>query len=314
VLRKRGTGEKTKVPEEKPLSIRLLGPPEVSFEGRGLRFGRKKVLALLCYLAAEGGKRPRRELAELLWPNSEERRARTDLRSALTRLRKALGQDGAGGNGEGVGYLAIDGELLGVDQREVELDLRTLHVAVSLARSETSPGARFIDGAAGRRDLISNLEGALGLYKGEFMEGFRLEDAPEFELWLEAERARWRGIFGELCERVSRLQTGAGRLEEATRTARLWTKHAPFEEDAHRRLVDLLSAAGDGEGALLAYEDFRSTLRKVLEIEPSPGLMELGERLRGEVEARASVEGGKTMTTVATEDGRGKTASTAGVS
>ena len=30
-----------KVPEEKPLSIRLLGLPEVSFEGRSLRFGRR---------------------------------------------------------------------------------------------------------------------------------------------------------------------------------------------------------------------------------------------------------------------------------
>ena len=81
--------------EEKPLSIRVLGLPEVSFEGRCLQFGRKKVLALLCYLATEGRKRSRRELAELFWPNSDERRARKDLRSALTRLRKALGEDGA---------------------------------------------------------------------------------------------------------------------------------------------------------------------------------------------------------------------------
>jgi DNA-binding SARP family transcriptional activator len=73
-----------KVSEEKPLSIRVLGLPEVSFEGRRLRFGRKKVLALLCYLATEGRKRSRRELAELFWPNSDERRARKDLRSALT--------------------------------------------------------------------------------------------------------------------------------------------------------------------------------------------------------------------------------------
>jgi hypothetical protein len=39
--------EVVKVPEEKPLSIRLLGPPEMSFEGRSLRFGRRKVLGPL---------------------------------------------------------------------------------------------------------------------------------------------------------------------------------------------------------------------------------------------------------------------------
>jgi hypothetical protein len=38
------------------------------------------------------------------------------------------------------------------------------------------------------------------------MEGFSLEDAPEFELWLEAERERQRELFGQLCGRVGRLQ------------------------------------------------------------------------------------------------------------
>jgi hypothetical protein len=38
---------KPKVPEEKVLSITLLGSPEVSFEGRGPQFERKKAFALL---------------------------------------------------------------------------------------------------------------------------------------------------------------------------------------------------------------------------------------------------------------------------
>jgi DNA-binding SARP family transcriptional activator/tetratricopeptide (TPR) repeat protein len=280
------------------LSIRLLGPPEVSAEGCALRFGRKKALALLCYLVAEGRKRSRGELAELLWPKSDERRARTDLRSILTRLRKTLGEDGVrgdargDGSSEGVRLLTIDGDLLGVEPRGVELDLRTLEAAVSLTRSETSgssPGGRSVDDATGRRDLIAHLKGALEVYRGEFMEGFSLEDAPEFELWLEAERARWRALFGELCEGVSRLQAGAGRLEEVIGTTRMWMRHAWLEEAAHRRLVELLSAAGDSEGALLAYENFRSALRRELGTEPSPRLMELAERLREEVAERASL-------------------------
>ena len=285
-------------PKIELLSIRLLGPPEVSAEGCALRFGRKKALALLCYLVAEGRKRSRGELAELLWPKSDERRARTDLRSILTRLRKTLGEDGVrgdargDGSSEGVRLLTIDGDLLGVEPRGVELDLRTLEAAVSLTRSETSgssPGGRSVDDATGRRDLIAHLKGALEVYRGEFMEGFSLEDTPEFELWLEAERARWRALFGELCEGVSRLQAGAGRLEEAIGTARLWTRHASLEESAHQRLVELLSAAGEDTRALLAYEDFRNTLRRELGTEPSSRLMKLAERLREEVEERASL-------------------------
>ena len=117
-MRKRCTGEKTKGPEEKLLSISLLGPPKVSLEGRGVRFGRKKALALLCYLAAEGKKGSRGELAELLWPQSDEQRARKDLRSTLSRLRKTLGEDGARGDGssKGAHLLVIDGDLLGNGQ------------------------------------------------------------------------------------------------------------------------------------------------------------------------------------------------------
>jgi DNA-binding SARP family transcriptional activator len=275
------------------LSIKLLGPPEARFGGRGLRFGRKKALALLAYLAANGRKYPRRDLAELLWPKSEERRARTDLRSILTNLRKTLEEGGTSGHGnsEGLRFLAIDGDLLGVEPRGIELDLGTLEAAVSLARgetSETSPGDRSVDDAVGSRDLSSRLDEALGIYRGDFMEGFSLEDTPEFELWLEAERARWRQVFGELCERASRFQVEAGRLQEAIGTTRIWTKHAPLEEAAHRRLVEALSSAGDSEGALLAYEHFRGALEGELGIEPSPQMKGLNKRLQREIEGRAS--------------------------
>src|SRR5215207_4843169 len=105
------------VQEERRLSLRLLGPPETSIEeGRPLRFGTKKRLALLCYLATEGGRHPRRELAELLWPESEERRARTDLRSALAKLRKTLGEESAHDE-EVARLLLIDGDLLGIEPR-----------------------------------------------------------------------------------------------------------------------------------------------------------------------------------------------------
>src|ERR671921_289563 len=286
---------KTEAQEDKRLSIRLLGPPEVSFgEQPPLRLGTKKRLALLCYLATEGGRHPRRELAEFLWPQSEERRARTVLRSALANLRKALRE----GTGEGTAYgkedrfFVVDSDLLGIEARAVELDLEALKAAVSLARTETSPGGRSIaedPAVVGHRELIGRLEGALGLYRGEFMEGFSVEEAPEFEVWVEGERMRWRALFGELCERVSRLEGEEGLIGEAIATARLWVGHAQLEEAAHRRLVELLSSAGESERALLVYEGFENTLKRELKMEPSPSMQELAHRLREEVEERASL-------------------------
>ena len=185
--------------EKKLLRVNLLGPPEARFQDRRLRFRAKKAFALLCYLAAEGTRHSRRELAELLWPESDEQHARIALRSALVRLRKTLGEDDA--YEEVVRLLIVDGDLLGVESRGIDLDLEALEAAVSLARTETSPEGRSAD-AVGRRDHIGRLKGDLRVYRGEFMEGFSLDDAPEFELWLEAERARWRRVFGELCERL----------------------------------------------------------------------------------------------------------------
>jgi DNA-binding SARP family transcriptional activator len=95
----------------------------------------------LCYLATEGGRHSRRELAELLWPQSEERHARTSLRSALAKLRKTLGEETAHDEEE-ARFFVVDSDLLGLEPLEVELDLNTLEAAVSLARRETSPAGR----------------------------------------------------------------------------------------------------------------------------------------------------------------------------
>jgi two-component SAPR family response regulator len=130
----------TEVQEEKRLSLRLLGPPEASLEGLPVRFRIKKELALLCYLAAEGGRHSRRELAELLWPESEERNARADLRAVLHKLRKTLRQESAH---DGVArFFVIESNRLELEPREIELDLEVFEAAVSLARRETSLGGR----------------------------------------------------------------------------------------------------------------------------------------------------------------------------
>ena len=145
----------TQAQQEKRLSLRLLGPPEASLEGLPVRFGTKKELALLCYLAAEGGTHPRRKLAELLWPESEKRRARADLRAVLYKLRKTLGEDGAD---DGVaGFFVVDGDLLGPEPRGIGLDLEALEAAISLAREESPPaGGGSSAAAGGRRKLMGH--------------------------------------------------------------------------------------------------------------------------------------------------------------
>jgi DNA-binding SARP family transcriptional activator len=49
-----------------PLQLHLLGPPEVHLGEKRLTFPTRKTLALLTYLALEGGSQPREHLATLL--------------------------------------------------------------------------------------------------------------------------------------------------------------------------------------------------------------------------------------------------------
>ncbi|MEJ2750953.1 MAG: winged helix-turn-helix domain-containing protein, partial [Anaerolineae bacterium] len=75
------------------LSIRLLGPFQVELAGEPVTgFSSDKVRALLAYLATEADQPHRRDkLAGLLWPDSPQKTARTNLRRVLADLRKAIG-------------------------------------------------------------------------------------------------------------------------------------------------------------------------------------------------------------------------------
>ena len=74
------------------LSISLLGSFHVTLDGEPVTgFESARVRALLAYLAVESDRPHRREtLAGLLWPNWPDRSARTNLRRALSNLRKAI--------------------------------------------------------------------------------------------------------------------------------------------------------------------------------------------------------------------------------
>jgi len=72
------------------LKIALLGPPEVDHRDHRLTFPDRKVLALLAYLATEGGMQERQKLTRLLWPESDMGHGRTALRITLLHLRHSL--------------------------------------------------------------------------------------------------------------------------------------------------------------------------------------------------------------------------------
>src|SRR5207237_741609 len=137
----------------------------------------RKAEAILLYLAAEGGVHPREKVTSLFWPDSDADHARGNLRSTLGLLRAALGETGAGAD---LQHLYANRESLGfVATAESDLDLDTVRSAATLARdSSQGPAA----------PLIARLSTATAIYRGEFLSGFSLGDAPAFDEWVAVQR------------------------------------------------------------------------------------------------------------------------------
>jgi DNA-binding SARP family transcriptional activator len=143
------------------LSLRVLGPPQVSLDGTPVAtFESDKARALLVYLAVEGDRPHRREsLVGLLWPDYPEEIARHNLRQALFSLRQAITDQAASPP-----YLAISREAIQLNPAgDFSLDLAQFSAILHACEESGRQGADDPSIRAAR------LEEMVGLYRGEFL-------------------------------------------------------------------------------------------------------------------------------------------------
>ena len=267
------------------LKLKLLGVPEARLDGRVLTLRTKKALALLVYLVVERGPHSREELAELLWPKSGRSKDRMALRSALANLRRELGEteDSRGAR------LLVERDSLSFNATSgTEIDLETIHAAFEAARTSSVTSRREPPQEGLRQELLVQLGEAADAYRGEFLQGFYLDDASEFDYWANLERERWRTEAGLVLDRLSQCLLKAGAIREAVDVAERWMDHDPLSEDANERLMQALHALGDTAGALMVYEQYRSTLKQNLSAEPGPEPEALAARIEAENRQMAS--------------------------
>src|SRR5260221_13822348 len=109
------------------LKLALLGSPEVRHPEQPLRFPSRKALALLIYLAVEGGVQSREKLSALFWPESDETRSKAALRRTLVYLRETLQEEVAPSP---LAHLIIARETLAFNAASAfQMDAHTLHLA-----------------------------------------------------------------------------------------------------------------------------------------------------------------------------------------
>jgi DNA-binding SARP family transcriptional activator len=226
------------------LTIRLLGGPEITVGGQPLSFRTRKALAVLVYLVVEGGMQSRETLINLLWPGITPKKAAISLRVTLTRLRQAL-------QPAGDVLMATEGKV-GFDfSHSVDLDLAWLAVAVL---PDTPP---------------DSLTYILDIDRGEFLTGFSLADAPDFDTWAAIQREAIQRQVESVYDRLTKHQLANRESNSVVETATRWVARAPLSEAAYRRLMAAQALSGDRPSALKTYAQCRAMLQGEFGIQPA---------------------------------------------
>jgi DNA-binding SARP family transcriptional activator len=191
-------------PERGLSRVAVLGSPKVIHDGSRLTFSLRKAQALLLYLAVEKGLHPRSKLAALLWPDSESHTARAALRYALTLLCSRLNASPVAHS-----HLLIQQDVLGLNpQAPLDLDLDVVQQAWREAlRLSTVPDEPQ------RTALVAQVQHALSLVRGPFLDGFWLREEAPFDAWAQQQQRQWQVRLLLLYDRLSGWQEAAGELE-----------------------------------------------------------------------------------------------------
>src|SRR6266852_44298 len=249
------------------LRLAVLGPPEIFHDGSRLSFALRKAQALLLYLAVQGGMHSRSQLAAFLWPDSESSIARKALRNAIVLLRSLLADPNPSTAPDSLppgqqAHLLNQGDLIGLNpQALLELDLDVVQQAYTAAQRFSTPPSE-----PQRATLVSQVQQALTLIRGPFLDGFWLREETAFDTWHEQQQQQWQVRLQLLCERLSTWQEAGGELEQAQATLLRWLALDPLAEEAYQRLMRMHLARGDASAALQVYATCRARLAEELQV------------------------------------------------
>ncbi len=245
------------------LEINLLGSFQVSLDGKPVSgFDSDKVRGLLAYLAVEADQPHRRErLAGLLWPDYPERSARTSLRSALANLRKVTGDQQA------------QPPFLLITNRTIQFNL------ASDSQLDVHQFAALVGGEPGRSTDTSQLESAVALYQGEFLEGFFIPDSSAFEEWAQVTRQSFQWQMLSALHRLAAHHLEEEAFEQALHYAQRQIELDSFQEAAHQQVMSILAKSGQRNEALRHYDEYRQQLKAELGVEPLKTTQAMYQRL-----------------------------------
>jgi DNA-binding SARP family transcriptional activator len=253
------------------LKIHLLGSFLVSLDGQQIsQYPTEKTKALLAYLVSESDRPLQRGfLAEMMWPERPTGAARANLRHALGDLRLLLRDRPP------IGEPITSTPFLLVTRDTIQLN-RVANVWVDTIAFEES-----LKGIAKSNSLrISQLEEAVGLYRGSFLDDLIVGDSDVFHEWALLRRERYyREVLTALSKLIDCYHLW-GKYEKALQHAWHYVDLAPWNEEAHQNVMRLLVFTGQRAASLVQFETCRRFLMEELGVEPGLETIKLYEQIR----------------------------------
>ncbi len=237
------------------LQVRLLGNfLLVSDDMPAPAVDSQRLRSLLAYLMLHrAAPQSRSHLAFLLWPDSSEEQAHTNLRTVVIRLRQALPN--------------LD-DFLHIDRRSLQwrptvpYALDVMDFELALARAEQARDAKTERQA---------LEEAVGLYRGDLL--------PDcYDQWILSERDRLRQLFLAALERLVELLEQERNYSAAIRMAQYLIRHDSLHETAYRHLMRLYAGSGNRAALVRTYQTCVTVLERELAVGPSSATRRLYEQ------------------------------------
>jgi len=207
-----------------------------------------RLQSLLVYLILHrGSPQSRQHLAFLLWPDSSEPQARTNLRYLLHQLRQTLP----------------------ASERLLASDTQTLQW-----RSD-APFSSDVDDfekALAQATSVASLREALELYRGDLLPSC-------YDDWILPERERLRQMFIGALEKLTHLLEAQGDYHAAIQYTQLLLRQDSLSEEAYRQLMRLHALSGDPTGVLRAFQTCEIVLKRELDAEVSAATRDAYEQL-----------------------------------
>lgn len=241
------------------LTISLFANFRLSYNGEPVvSVNSAPMQSLLAYLLIHRDTpQTRQHLAYLLWPDSTEAQARTNLRRELHHLRHALPDADR--------FLHVDAKFL---QWRPDAPFRLDVADFEAACAKVDQAEKADDGAA----LRMMMEKAVALYPGDML-------PDTYDDWIVPERERLSQLFARLLERLIRLLERQREYPLAIHYAQRLRRYDPLHEATYRHLMRLYALNGDRARALRVYHTCVTIMRRELGVDPSPATRETYERL-----------------------------------